>query len=103
VISATIFMVAGALPAGAMTVALFAGDQVANGNTLLVTLVGAVWFLVMAAAVIFGVHTTERAQWIMSIIEVGILVVFAAIAIRARSPRITTDRPSPGTGSASGT
>ena len=81
VISATIFMVAGALPAGQMTVALFAGDKVANENTLLVTLVGALWFLVMAAAVIFGVHTTERAQWVMSIIEVGILVVFAAIAI----------------------
>ncbi|MDQ4215866.1 APC family permease [Microbacterium capsulatum] len=79
VISATIFMVAGAIPAGAMTVALFAPDQ-AN-NTLLVTLVGAAWFLVMAAAVIFGVHTTERAQWIMSTIEVGILVVFAVIAI----------------------
>jgi amino acid transporter len=79
VISATIFMVAGALPAGAMTVSLFAPDQ-AN-NTLLVTLVGAVWFLVMAAAVIFGVHTTERAQWIMSVIEVGILVVFAALAL----------------------
>ena len=79
VISATIFMVAGALPAGAMTVSLFAPDQ-AN-NTLLVTLVGSVWFLVMAAAVIFGVHTTERAQWIMSTIEVGILVVFAALAL----------------------
>ncbi|WP_251447771.1 APC family permease [Microbacterium sp. USTB-Y] len=81
VISATVFMVAGALPAGQMTVALFAGDKVANGNTLLVTCVGALWFLVMAAAVIFGVHTTERAQWIMSVVEVGILVVFAAIAI----------------------
>lgn len=79
VISATIFMVAGALPAGAMTVSLFAPEQA--DNTLLVTIVGAGWFLVMAAAVIFGVHTTERAQWIMSVIEVGILVVFAAIAI----------------------
>ncbi|MDL9981238.1 APC family permease [Microbacterium sp. ASV49] len=79
VISATIFMVAGALPAGAMTVALFAPDK-AN-DTLLVTLVGSVWFLVMAAAVVFGVHTTERAQWIMSVIEVGILVVFAVIAL----------------------
>jgi amino acid transporter len=79
VISATIFMVAGALPAGAMTVALFAPDQ-AN-NTLLVTLVVSVWFLVMAAAVIYREHTTERAQWVMSIIEVGILVVFAIIAI----------------------
>jgi amino acid transporter len=43
-----------------MTVALFAGDKVANGNTLLVTLVGALWFLVMAAAVIFGVHHRAR-------------------------------------------
>jgi len=79
VISATIFMVAGAIPAGSMTVALFAPDQ-AN-NTALVTVVGAVWFLIMAAAVLFGVHTTERAQWIMSVIEVGILVVFAFLAL----------------------
>ncbi|THG29115.1 APC family permease [Glaciibacter flavus] len=79
VVSATIFMVAGALPAGAMTVSLFAPDQ-AN-NVALITAVGALWFLVMAACVIFGVHVTARAQWIMSIVEVSILVVFAAIAI----------------------
>ncbi|WP_158866720.1 APC family permease [Leifsonia sp. AG29] len=79
VISATIFMVAGALPAGAMTVTLFAPDQ-AN-NTLLVTAVGAVWFLVMAACVLFGVHVTARAQWIMSLIEVAILVLFAVLMI----------------------
>jgi amino acid transporter len=79
VISATIFMVAGALPAGAMTVSLFDPSQA--DNVALITAVGALWFLVMAACVIFGVHVTARAQWIMSIIEVGILVVFAAIAI----------------------
>ena len=79
VISATVFMVAGALPAGQMTVSLFAPKLA--GDTLLVTFVGSLWFLVMAAAVIFGVHTTERAQWIMSVVEVGILVVFAVIAI----------------------
>lgn len=79
VISATIFMVAGALPAGAMTVTLFAPDQ-AN-NTLLVTGVGSIWFLVMAACVLFGVHVTARAQWIMSLIEVGILVLFAVLMI----------------------
>src|SRR6478735_8089037 len=79
VISATIFMVAGALPAGAMTVTLFAPDQ-AN-NAWLITGVGAIWFLVMAACVLFGVHVTARAQWIMSLIEVGILVVFAALAL----------------------
>lgn len=79
VVSATIFMIAGAIPAGSMTVALLAPDQ-AN-NTALVTVVGAVWFLVMAAAVLFGVHATERAQWIMSVVEVGILVVFAFLAL----------------------
>ena len=79
VVSATIFMVAGALPAGAATVSLF--DQKAAGNTLLVTVVGAVWFLIMAGAVLVGVRVTARAQWIMSTIEVAILVLFAALAI----------------------
>src|SRR5438270_3930154 len=68
VISATIFMVAGALPAGAMTVTLFSPKDA--DNTLLITVVGALWFLVMAACVLFGVHVTARAQWIMSVIEV---------------------------------
>jgi amino acid transporter len=79
VISATIFMVAGALPAGAMTVTLFAPDQA--DNVPLITGVGALWFLVMAACVLFGVHVTARAQWIMSVIEVGILIVFAVLMI----------------------
>jgi len=79
VVSATIFMVAGALPAGAATVSLFS-EKAAN-NTLLVTIVGAIWFLVMAAAVLFGVQVTARAQWIMSTIEVGLLVVFGVLAL----------------------
>jgi Amino acid transporters len=79
VISATIFMVAGALPAGAMAVALFSPKD-AN-NVGLVTVIGALWFLVMAACVLFGVQITARAQWIMSLIEVAILAVFAVVAI----------------------
>jgi amino acid transporter len=79
VISATIFMVAGALPAGAATVSLFAPD--ATSNVALVTGVGAVWFLVMAACVLIGVRITARAQWIMSSIEVAILAIFAVVAI----------------------
>ncbi|MEP6842663.1 MAG: APC family permease [Pseudolysinimonas sp.] len=79
VVSATIFMVAGALPAGAATVSLF--DPKAANNTVLVTVVGAVWFLVMAAAVLLGVRVTARAQWIMSTVEVAILVLFAFLAI----------------------
>ncbi|GAB3611481.1 APC family permease [Humibacter ginsengiterrae] len=79
VISATIFMVAGALPAGQYTVSLF--DEKATGNVWLVTGVGALWFLVMAGCVLVGVTITALAQWIMSSIEVAILVVFAVIAI----------------------
>ena len=79
VISATIFMVAGALPAGTATVALFDPSQ-AN-NSILVTVIGAIWFLVMAAFVLFGVHITARAQWVMSLIEVLILFVFAVLML----------------------
>src|SRR3954467_7071147 len=46
IVSATIFMVAGSLPAGALTLSLF-DDALAN-NTALVTVVGACWFLLMA-------------------------------------------------------
>src|SRR4051795_8453282 len=77
VISATIFMVAGALPAGSLTLSLFS-DHLAN-NTGAATAVGAVWFLVMVALVIAGITVTAKAQWIMTGIEVGLLVVFAAI------------------------
>lgn len=79
VISATIFMVAGALPAGAMTVSLFDPSQAEN--VPLITAVGAVWFIIMAACVYFGVHITARAQWIMSVTEVAILVLFAGLAL----------------------
>jgi amino acid transporter len=79
VISATIFMVAGSLPAGQVTLGLFSSS--AANNTGLVTLVGSVWFLVMVTMVILGVRVTARAQWIMSGIEVAILVLFAILAI----------------------
>jgi amino acid transporter len=79
VISATIFMVAGSLPAGSMTLALFSPEN-AN-NVPLSTGIGAIWFLVMVVCVMLGATLTARAQWIMSSIEVVILVVFALVAI----------------------
>jgi len=79
VVSATIFMVAGSLPAGSVTIGLF--DQAQANNTALVTAVGSIWFLVMVGLVIMGVRVTARAQWIMSGIEVAILVLFAILAI----------------------
>ena len=84
VVSATIFMVAGALPAGSLTLSLFS-DDLAN-NTAAATAVGAVWFLVMVGLVIAGVTVTAKAQWIMTGIEVGLLIVFAVIGfVRAGS------------------
>ncbi|WP_028805638.1 APC family permease [Streptomyces sp. 142MFCol3.1] len=79
VISATIFMVAGSLPAGAMTLSLF--DEGLADNTALATAVGAGWFLIMLLVVLGGARLTVRAQLIMSGVELAILAVFAVGAV----------------------
>jgi len=79
VISATIFMVAGSLPAGSMTLALF--DSGLADNTALSTVVGAAWFIVMLLVVLGGARLTVRAQLIMSGIELAILALFAVLAL----------------------
>ena len=79
VVSATLFMVAGSLPAGSVTLALF-NAQWAN-NVGWVTIVGSLWFLLMAIMVMIGIRITARVQWMMSSVEIAILVVFAVLAI----------------------
>ncbi|WP_051939954.1 APC family permease [Phaeacidiphilus oryzae] len=79
VVSATIFMVAGALPAGSYTLSLFSAS--AAENTWAATGVGAVWFVLMALLVLVGVRITAHAQWIMTGIEVLILVAFGVSAL----------------------
>jgi amino acid transporter len=79
VVSATIFMVAGSLPAGQYTLSLFS-DTAAN-NTWACIGVGAFVFLVMAALVLRGVTITARAQWVMTGVEVTILVIFGIAAL----------------------
>ncbi|MFF7951758.1 APC family permease [Streptomyces griseorubiginosus] len=79
VVSATIFMVAGSLPAGSMTLSLFSPD-LAN-NTALATAVGAGWFLVMLVIVLMGARLTVHAQTVMSGIELLILLAFAVAAL----------------------
>src|SRR3954451_5383438 len=54
VVSATIFMVAGSLPAGAYTVDLFAPDH--DSSVGLVTIVGSAWFLAMVTCVVIGIR-----------------------------------------------
>jgi amino acid transporter len=77
VVSATIFMVAGSVPAGQFTLSLFSAS--AESHTWLVVLVGSIWFLAMAYFVARGVRITANAQWIMSSIECGLLVVFVIL------------------------
>ncbi|MFF0140512.1 APC family permease [Streptomyces sp. NPDC005227] len=79
VVSATIFMVAGSLPAGSMTLALV--DTELAGNTALATVVGAAWFLVMLLVVLGGARLTVRAQLIMSGVELAVLALFAVGAL----------------------
>ncbi|MFI2433483.1 APC family permease [Streptomyces sp. NPDC018693] len=78
VISATIFMVAGSLPAGSMTLALF--DEGLADDTALSTVVGAAWFLVMLGVVLGGARLTVRAQLLMTGVELAILGLFALLA-----------------------
>lgn len=79
VVSATLFMVAGSLPAGTATLVLFA-PQLAN-NTLAATLTGAGWFLIMDVLIIVGITLTVRVQWIMTVVELILLFIFAIAGI----------------------
>jgi amino acid transporter len=78
VVSAVIFMVAATLPAGTATISLFT-HSTPSTNTVIA--VGAVWFLVMLAVVAAGIKLTVHAQWVMSGVEIVILVVVGAIAL----------------------
>ncbi|WP_062643439.1 APC family permease [Streptomyces maremycinicus] len=90
VISATIFMVAGSLPAGSMTLALF--DEGLADSTVLSTVVGAAWFLVMLAVVLGGARLTVRAQLVMSGVELAILALFAVLAVFHTDNALSFDR-----------
>ena len=79
IVSALIFMVAATVPAGSNVLGLF--SQSAANNTGEVTLVGAVFFLCMVAAVAAGVTITVSLQIVMSSIELLLLVLFAFLAI----------------------
>ncbi|GGU77697.1 putative amino acid permease [Streptomyces litmocidini] len=85
VFAATVFMVAGSLPAGSLTLSLI--DQDLATNTPLAAAVGAGWFLMMLLVVLGGARLTVRAQLVMSGVEMLILLAFvlAAVAHRGRA------------------
>lgn len=95
--SATMLMVAGALPAGAMLLSLFAPSLA--DHTAVTTGVGAGWFLITLLVMLGGAWLTVRAQLLMSGVERTILAVFAVGTLLTA----TTPSPATGPGSASAT
>ena len=79
VVSALIFMVIATFPAGSSVLSLFS-DSWASNKTL-ITIFGALFFLLMVAAVIAGVTVTVTVQIIMSCIEIAFLILFAGLAL----------------------
>ncbi len=79
IVSALIFMVAATVPAGSYILGLF--STAAANNKAEVTLVGAVFFLLMVAAVAAGITITVSVQIVMSCVELFLLLLFAALAI----------------------
>ena len=79
VVSALIFMVIATFPAGSSVLGLFSNGLAANKTW--VTVFGALFFLLMVAAVVAGVTVTVTVQIIMSCIEVALLILFALVAI----------------------
>lgn len=85
VFAATVFMVAGSLPAGSLTLSLISPGLA--DSTPLAAAVGAGWFLMMLLVVLGGARLTVRAQLVMSGVEMLILLgfVLAAVAHRGRA------------------
>ncbi|MFE5793881.1 APC family permease [Streptomyces sp. NPDC056503] len=89
VFAATVFMVAGSLPAGSLTLALVDRDLAAS--TPLAAAVGACWFLLMLGIVLGGTRLTVRAQLLMSGVEMAILLAFVLAAVAHRGRAVAFD------------
>lgn len=79
VVSATIFMVSGSFPAGSVTLSIIAPHL--SNNLLWVTIVGAMWFIFISIIVTLGIRITARLQWVMSGIEIILLLICGITAI----------------------
>ena len=75
----TIFMVAAALPVGEATLDLVAPGQL--HNVLWATGIGAVWFLGVLALVTCGITATAKVQAVLTMLEVGALILVGGLAI----------------------
>lgn len=78
IVSALIFMVIATFPAGSNILDIFRPSLASNKT--LITVLGAVFFLLMVWAVAAGVTVTVTVQIIMSCVEIFLLLLFAALA-----------------------
>ncbi|URM90732.1 APC family permease [Streptomyces sp. MRC013] len=79
VVSTTLFMVAGALPAGMLTLTLF-DPELARG-TWPATAAGACWLVMMLLVALVGARLTARARTIVSGVELAVLLLFVLGAV----------------------
>src|SRR3984957_16881262 len=79
IVSALIFMVIATFPAGSSVLRLFSSTLYKQTGP--VTILGAVFFFAMVAAVALGVTVTVKVQILMSTVEVLLLILFAGLAL----------------------
>jgi amino acid transporter len=79
IIASTVFMVAGSFPAGSVTLAIL--DPKWSNNLLAVTLVGGFFFLLISFVIMMGIRITVKVQWMMSSIELVILIISGIVAV----------------------
>ena len=79
IVSAMIFMVIATFPAGSNVLQIFSNSAASNKS--LITLFGAVFFLLMVGAVAAGITLTVNVQIALSCIEIALLLIFAALAL----------------------
>lgn len=75
----TIFMVAAALPAGEATLDLFAPGEL--HDVTWATGIGVVWFLGVLALITVGITATAKVQVLMTLLELGALLLVGVLAI----------------------
>jgi amino acid transporter len=84
-ISSTVFMVSGTLPAAAATLKLMAPAAVDSQRA--VTLVAALWLVAIGAVVAKGIKLSSYLQIGFTLVEVGVLVLLFGLAAAGYAPR----------------
>ena len=77
--TSTIFNVAAALPAGQATLDLFAPGL--SHDVVWAAATGAVWFIGVLALVTFGITASAKAQVVLTLLEVGAIILVCGLAI----------------------